>query len=160
MKSTRLMKTVWRVIVITLGCIAVGGVVLSGCSSAPPTLPAATKSARTLQPIPPVSQFKMQAVGTLLPPGTSYAQTLNLPAGSSGVLFINKTGRPVSVAVTDTIATIPVGQIYLFVLPPDRYEFYLYGVADVPISQIEQTEFEKTRYVYLIPFNSQKPAAD
>lgn len=160
MAITQVMRAVWWAAVIAMLSVLAGLVVLSGCGGPPPGPPLANVSVSPLKPIPPASQFKVQAVGTLLPPGTSYAQTLNLPAGSSGVLFINKTGQPVSVVLTDTIASIPIGQIYLFVLPPDRYEFYLYGVADVPLSQIEQTEFEKVQYVYLIPFNSKKPSGD
>ena len=136
-------------------------IILVACTNqpAPTTLPVFS-SPLNADKIPPKEQFTIPATGTLLPPGTSFAQTINLPSGSSGVLFINKTGNLVSVAVSNTLATIPVGQIYLFVLPPNKYEFYLYGVAATPLTHVEQTEAEKVRYVYLVPFGSKKTGGD
>jgi hypothetical protein len=126
---------------------------VAACGNQPsPTLAVFTSPVNAHQ-IPPMAQFTRPAEGTLLPPGTSYAQTLGLPSGSSGVLFVNKTGALIHVALSDTLATIPVGQIYLFVLSPGRYEFYLYGIADTPLAHVEQTEAEKVRYVYLVPFS-------
>ena len=122
--------------------------------------PAPAVRTSPIKPIPPASQFTLPAEGTLLPPGTRYNETLNLPAGSSGALFINKTVDPVKVVVGDTFADIPSGQIYLFILDPGEYEFYIYGLTDVPVSQVEQLEFEKVRYLYLVPFGSNAPIVD
>jgi hypothetical protein len=129
---------------------------LQGCTTS--LAPGALTS--PIKPLPPASQFTLPAEGTLLPPGTKYNQTLEVPAGRSGALFINKTSRLVEVAVRGTIADIPVGQIYLFILDPGDYEFYIYGLADVPVSQVEHLESEKVRYLYLMPLGSQKPIGD
>jgi hypothetical protein len=138
-----------RLVILTLISI----MTLQGCTTslAPGVLTSPVK------PLPPASQFTAPAEGTLLPPGTKYNQTLDMPAGSSGALFINKTSSPVEVAVRGTIADIPAGQIYLFVLDPGDYEFYIYGLSDVPVSQVEHLEYEKVRYLYLMPLGSQKP---
>ena len=135
-------------------CLAV---IVASCSQQASPIPrqALTAPANARQ-IPPKESFTIQAEGTLLPPGTSYAQTLNLPAGSSGALFINKIGSTVNVVLSNTIATIPIGQIYLFVLPPGEHEFYIYGLTDQPLTRIERTEAEKVQYIYLVPLGASK----
>jgi hypothetical protein len=146
--SDLLKSGVWAVLVM---------MAVVACGNQPSPTFAVFTSPVDARQIPAMEQFTRPAEGTLLPPGTSYAQTLNLPSGSSGVLFVNKTGALVHVAISDTLATIPVGQVYLFVLSPGRYEFYIYGIADTPLAHIEQTEAEKVRYVYLMPFSSKPP---
>jgi len=100
--------------------------------------------------IPPSSQFRSPAIGTPMP-ATINATQIRLPPNSSGVLFVNQTGNPVRVAVSDTITTIPAGQSFLFVLPANTYQFYIYEVGISPKARTERTEEGKMRYIYLLP---------
>lgn len=112
--------------------------ILAGCSS---------QSSPTR--IPPVDQFTIPAVGMLMPPGPEEAVKPDLPSGSGGVLAINQTGVEVKVVVSNTLATIPAGNMFLFVLPPDTYQFFVYQPNAAPRLFVEQTQGGKMRYVYL-----------
>jgi hypothetical protein len=107
-------------------------------------------SCQSPQPsVPPASEFRIPAVGTPLPSGHEEALNPEIASGTSGVLFVNQTGLHVQVAVSDTIATIPVGEDFLFILPPDTYQFYLYQPDLAPRIHTETTTAGKVRYVYL-----------
>ncbi len=105
---------------------------------------------RSSPAVPPVSQFKSPAVGTPIPVGKELAP-IGLPPGVSGVMFINRTDKQVSVAVSGTITAISGLQSFLFVLPAGTYEFYIYKLDAAPGLHIEKTEAGKVRYVYLLP---------
>jgi hypothetical protein len=99
--------------------------------------------------IPPASDFQTQAVGTPIPGGHEEAVAPDFSPDASGVLFVNQTGLRVQVAVSDTITTIPVGEDFLFILPPGTHQFYLYQPDLAARIHIETTEAGKLRYVYL-----------
>ena len=110
----------------------------------------ASCSLESSNPLPAVDQFQTPAAGTPIPAGQE-AVPIDLPSSSSGVLFVNQGSAAVRVVVSDTIATIPPAQSFLFVLPPNAYEFYIYEPGVPPRSHREQTESGKVRYVYLVP---------
>ncbi len=101
------------------------------------------------QKIPPASQFQIQAIGTLMPGGHDESVKPDFGPDTSGVLFVNQTGLNVQVAVSNTIATLPSGQDFLFILPPGTHQFYLYQPDLTPRVHTETTEAGKLRYVYL-----------
>ena len=98
---------------------------------------------------PPASQFQIPAVGTPMPGGHEEAIRPELPAGQSGALVINQTGFPIQVAVSNTIATLPIGQNFLFSLPPGTYEFYIYEPDNAPRVHAEALLAGKLRYLYI-----------
>lgn len=100
--------------------------------------------------IPSSDQFEKVAIGTPLPPGT-FPDVSALAKGMSGALYVNRTSRPVRVAVDDTIAEIPVEHGFLFVLTPGSHRFYIYEQNAKPKIHLEQTESGKIRYIYLLP---------
>jgi hypothetical protein len=99
--------------------------------------------------IPPVSQFLSPAVGTLVPGQREEAIAPTLSQNESGVLMVNQTGAQVQIVVSSTIATIPAGSSFLFVLPPDTYQFYIYEPGQTPWAHNESALGGKLRYVYL-----------
>ena len=99
--------------------------------------------------VPSAADFKLPAVGTPMPGGHEEALKPNLAPAQSGALVINQTGLSVQVAVSNTIATLPVGQDFLFVLPPAAYEFYIYEPNSAPRIHKETLENGKLRYIYL-----------
>lgn len=138
MSSVSALRIRWFAVIFALLTI------LAGCSS---------QSSPTQ--IPPVDQFTIPAVGTLMPPGREEAVKPDLPSDSSGVLVINHAEVEVKVVVSNTLATIPAGNMFLFVLPPDTYQFFVYQPNAAPQLFVEQTQGGKMRYVYL---NYQFPA--
>jgi hypothetical protein len=111
----------------------IGLAILAGCTSS----------------IAPASQFQIPAVGTLMPGGHEEAVGPDLPSGQSGALIINQTGFQIQVAVSYTIATLPIGQDFLFALPPGAYEFYIYEPNSAPRVHKETLESGKLRYLYI-----------
>jgi hypothetical protein len=105
---------------------------------------------QSLPAIPPVSQFKAPAVGTPIPAGKETAP-ISLPSDVSGVMFINQSGVSISVVVSDTVATIPRLQSFLFVLSAGTHQFYIYRPGVAPGVHSETTEYGKVRYVYVFP---------
>jgi len=99
--------------------------------------------------VPAADEFTQPAVGTLIPGGHEEAIQPELPPGQSGALIINQTGLPIQVAVSNTIATLPIGQDFLFSLPPGSYEFYVYQPDSVPYIHTEKLEDGKLRYLYI-----------
>jgi hypothetical protein len=122
-------KVIWIVATV------IGLAVLAGCTSS----------------IPPASQFQIPAVGTPMPGGHEEAVKPDLSLDTSGVLFVNQTGVRVQVVVSSTIATIPIGEDFLFILPPGTYQVYLYQPNLAPLIHTETTTGGKLRYVYLTP---------
>lgn len=118
--------------------ISILAVSLAGCSPAG-------------NPLPPVESFQTPAVGMSVPADQQTAQ-IALPLGSSGVLFVNQTDQSVQVVVSGTLAVIPAAQGFLFVLPSGAHDFYIYEPNAEPRVHSEQTEANKVRYVYLLPF--------
>jgi hypothetical protein len=98
---------------------------------------------------PPASQFQIPALGTLMPGGHEEAVRPELSVGQSGALIINQTGFSVQVAVSNTIATVGIGQDFLFALPPGTYDFYIYEHDSVPRVHTERLEDGKLRYLYI-----------
>ena len=88
-------------------------------------------------------------MGTLVPGEHEEAVTPAFSQGVSGVLMVNQTGAQVQVVVSATIATIPAGSSFLFVLPPNTYQFYIYEPGVAPWVHTETTLRGKMRYVYL-----------
>jgi len=103
-------------------------------------------------PIPPADKFQIPAIGTPMPSGHEEAVRPDLPSGQSGALIINQTGLRIQVAVSNTIATLPIGQDFLFALPPGAYEFYIYEPDSVPRVHKETLESGKLRYLYITHF--------
>ena len=91
-------------------------------------------------------------MGTPMSAGADVTQ-IRLPPNSSGVLFVNQMGRPVRVVVSETITTISAAQSFLFVLPANTYQFYVYETGASPKQRSERTEEGQIRYVYLVPVN-------
>jgi len=119
--------------VVWVVATVIGLVILAGCTS----------------PIPPASQFQIPAMGTPMPGGHEEAVRPDLPSGQSGALIINQTGFQIQVVVSNTIATLPIGQDFLFALPPGAYEFYIYEPDSVPRVHKETLESGKLRYLYI-----------
>jgi hypothetical protein len=119
--------------IVWVAITMIGLAVLAGCTSS----------------IPPASQFQIPAVGTPMPGGHEEAVRPDLPSGQSGALIINQTGFQIQVAVSNTIATLPSGQDFLFALPPGAYEFYIYEPDSAPRVQKETLESGKLRYLYI-----------
>jgi hypothetical protein len=99
--------------------------------------------------VPPASQFQVPALGTPMPGGQEEAVRPDLPPDQSGALIINQTGLQIQVAVSGTIVTLPIGQDFLFILPPSAYEFYIYEPDSTSYIQKETLEGGKLRYVYI-----------
>lgn len=99
--------------------------------------------------IPPASQFYVPALGTPIPGGHEEAVHINLPLDQSGALIINQTGLRIQVAVSNTIATLPISQDFLFLLPAGPYEFYIYQPNSEPYIHKEILESGKLRYIYI-----------
>jgi hypothetical protein len=99
--------------------------------------------------IPPVSQFNVPALGTPILGGHEEAVQINLLPDQSGALIINQTGVRIQVAVTNTIATLPISQDFLFLLPPGSYDFYIYQPNSEPYTHKEILESGKLRYIYI-----------
>jgi len=55
------------------------------------------------------------------------------------------------VVINNTITTLDITKGFLFILPPQTYELYVYGLSDRPVARSEQVEAGKTRYFYLMP---------
>jgi hypothetical protein len=123
-----------RITLITISLFAL--MFLASCQSPQPS-------------VPPASEFRIPAVGTPLPGGHEEALNPDIASSTSGVLFVNQTGLRMQVAVSDTIATIPLGEDFLFILPPGTYQFYLYQPDLAPRIHTETTTAGKVRYVYL-----------
>lgn len=98
---------------------------------------------------PAATQFQAPAVGTLIPGGHEEAVHPALPPGQSGALVVNQTGFSIQVAVSNTIMTLPIGQDFLFSLPPGSYEFYIYEPDNAPRIHAEKLEDGKLRYLYI-----------
>lgn len=99
--------------------------------------------------IPAASEFTVQAVGTLMPGGHEEAVKADLAADQSGVLFVNQTGYNIQVAVNGSIATLPIGQDFLFVLPAGQHTFYIYEPDSAPRAHAETLAAGKLRYLYI-----------
>ena len=104
--------------------------------------------------IPPASQFQIPAVGTPMPGGHEEAVRPDLPPEVGGALFVNQTGYQLQVAVNNTIATIPISNDFLFILPPGTHDFYVYQPNVPPRLYTEKLEGGKMRYVYWFPQSS------
>ena len=104
--------------------------------------------------IPPIEHFQNLAVGTPVPYTTSPMPSFELPPASGGILFLNGMNGVVHVAVSDTMSTIATGYGFLFILPPQTYDFYIYGLVDYPVARSERVEEGKVRYVYLTPLGT------
>jgi hypothetical protein len=100
-------------------------------------------------PVPSPGDFKQTAVGALMPGGHEEAVQPALPPGQSGALIINQMGVPIQVAVSNTIATLPIGQDFLFSLPPGTYEFYIYDPNNAPRVHTEVLQDGRLRYLYI-----------
>jgi len=99
--------------------------------------------------VPAANEFKLPAIGTPMPGGHEESVRPDLPPDQSGALVINQTGLSIQVAVSNTLATLPIGQDFLFVLPPAAYEFYIYEPNNAPRVHKETLESGKLRYIYL-----------
>jgi hypothetical protein len=88
-------------------------------------------------------------VGTLVSDPNVEAVKPVLAQDESGIFMINQTGAQVQIVVSSTIATIPAGSSFLFVLPPDTYQFYIYEPGIAPWAYTEAALGGKLRYVYL-----------
>jgi hypothetical protein len=98
---------------------------------------------------PAASEFTVPAIGTPMPGGHEEAVQPELPPGQSGALVANQTGFPIQVAVSHTIATLGIGQDFLFALPPGAYEFYIYEPGSTPRIHAETLADGKLRYLYI-----------
>jgi hypothetical protein len=125
-------KVIWIVAAV------IGLAVLASCNAPGPSVG-----------IPPASQFQIPAVGTPMPGGHEEAVQSNLVSTQSGALIINQTALRIQVAVSNTIATLPAGQDFLFMLPPGVYEFYIYQPDIAPRVFKETLESGKLRYLYI-----------
>jgi hypothetical protein len=99
--------------------------------------------------VPSPVDFKQPAVGALMPGGHEESVQPALPPGQSGALVINQMGVPIQVAVSHTIATLPIGQDFLFSLPPGTYEFYIYDPNNAPRVHTEVLQDGRLRYLYI-----------
>ena len=122
--------------IVSLVVVLTALLTLAGCQSLPPSIPAA-------------SEFQVQAIGTLMPGGHDEIVQPHFAPNSGGALFINETGFKVQIAVSGTIATLPIAQDFLFILPPGAYQFYLYQPDLGPRAYTETIVDGKLRYVYL-----------
>ncbi len=84
-----------------------------------------------------------------MPGGHEESFSPHLSPDQSGALVSNKTGLSIQVAVSHTIATLPVGEDFLFMLPPGPYEFYIYEPDSTPRIHTETLESGKVRYLYI-----------
>ena len=84
-----------------------------------------------------------------MPGGHEESIRPDLPSDHSGALIINQTGLSIQIAVSNTIATLPPGQDFLFALPPGPYQFYIYEPDSAPRIQTEALEGGKLRYLYI-----------
>lgn len=99
--------------------------------------------------VPAASEFTVPAIGTPMPGGHEEAVRPDLSSGQSGALVVNQTGLSIQVAVSNTIATLGIGQDFLFALPPGAYEFYIYEPNSAPYIQTEKLGDGKLRYLYI-----------
>lgn len=100
--------------------------------------------------IPAADKFTVSAIGTPIPPGTDLT-TIRLAHNGSGALWTNNSDVTMLIAVSNTITTIPPKQGFLFVLPPDTYQFYVYSAGANPKAYTEKIDDGKIRYLYLMP---------
>lgn len=98
---------------------------------------------------PAANSFTQPAVGTLMPGGHEESVHPNLAPDQSGALVINQTKYSIQIAVSSTITTLPIGQDFLFMLPPRTYVFYIYEPDSAPLIQKETLEGGKLRYLYI-----------
>jgi hypothetical protein len=105
---------------------------------------------QSFKPIPPISQFTLPARGIPIN-DAQQVSGISLPSGNGGLWFVNQTGNTVQVVVSDTIATLGVAKGFLFIVPPQTYDLYIYGLSDRPVTKSERVEEGKTRYIYLVP---------
>ena len=98
---------------------------------------------------PAAKDFTLPANGTLMQGGHEETVQPVVPAGQSGALVVNQTGFPIQVAVSNTIASLPIGHDFLFSLPPGAYEFYIYEPDSVPRVHTEKLEDGRLRYLYI-----------
>ena len=126
---------------------------LVGCKSSPPQLGLSEVGTDEGTPIPPADQFRVPAVGIPVQ-DTSKEPDVKLPPETGGVIFFNSMGNPIQIVISGTVASIPSGQGFLFILPPQRHKFYIYGMFDRPIVKTIQAEMGKFSYNYLVPMNS------
>jgi hypothetical protein len=99
--------------------------------------------------IPSVDEFKVPAIGTLIPGKHEESISSTLSSEIGGILFVNQSGVEVKVAVSSTIATLPAGSNFLFILPPSTYQFYLYPAAAASWAYSDTVTASSIRYVYL-----------
>jgi hypothetical protein len=84
-----------------------------------------------------------------MPGGHEESVTPNLGTDQSGALIVNQSGKRIQVAADDTIVEIPIGYNFLFLLPPGKHDFYIYGLGSEPHVQTETLEGGKLRYLYI-----------
>jgi hypothetical protein len=101
--------------------------------------------------IPSADEFKIPAIGTLFPGLHEESIHPTLAPELGGIVFVNQSGVEVKVAVSSTIATLPAGSNFLFILPPDAYRFYVYPTASASWAYSDTVTAGSLRYVYL-PF--------
>jgi hypothetical protein len=95
-------------------------------------------------------KFTSLAVGTVVPNGEE-ARLAPLPVGMGGALLVNRSENPIRVVISDTLATIPSGQGFLFILPPATYDVQVFKTdTDGPLRREESVSEGKTRYVYIL----------
>ncbi len=99
--------------------------------------------------IPAVESFTVQAKGTLLP-AEAASHPVSLPMGVSGVAMFNNSPATVRVVVSDTVTGISPEEGFLFILPPQEYQFYIYYINGPSQVHVERVEQGKVRYVYLM----------
>jgi hypothetical protein len=90
------------------------------------------------------------AIGTPMP-APNGPLTVNLPPDMGGVLLVNRSPQNFRVVVSDTVATIDVGNAFLFILPPNTYTLKVYRPdTPAPVEQTEKVDIGKTRFVYFL----------
>jgi hypothetical protein len=99
--------------------------------------------------VPSPSDFTEPAVGTLMAGGHEESVTPALGTDQSGALLSNQSGHGIQVAVNNTITSVPIGYDFLFLLPPGKYEFYIFEPDSVPRVHAETLEGGKLRYLYI-----------
>lgn len=102
--------------------------------------------------IPPIENFTIPAVGTVVPPSAVAAPSVT--PGFTGMMFVNNLAAPASVVVSDTIAEIPAGHGFLMPLLPGAYQVYIYEQNSSPKTSMIDVAEKKVRYVYLVPLRS------
>ena len=110
--------------------------------------------AASLKLIPPATRFTIPATGIPIH-DAAQVQSISLLPSNGGLWFFNQTGNNVQVVISNTITTLGIMKGFLFILPPQTYEFYVYGLSDRPVARSDQVEAGKMRYIYLMPITSQ-----